>query len=314
MNYKKLIVTAIAAALFILPSSAQDSMTAAQYKERYDLLVARLGSSGVGIETLIQRWEKSYPEDVDMLQAGFLYYLAKGQSSQVVVKEQPKYLGQEPMLSLKDSTGNDVRYYQEIVYDDALFEKSIQYIDKAVQLNPDRLDLRLARVTALTSYEKESPDMAASSLKSLVDYNYSQKPKWEYEGIEKIDNEVFDGLIQEYCYTFFRYGVPSGYNAFRDISQKVLAYNPNSVLFLDNMGSYYLVAEKDSKTAQKYYAKVLKIKKDDITAIKNLVIMARKDKNIKLEKKYLPLYVQYAETEAEKLSAKARLDYLNGKK
>ena len=51
-----------------------------------------------------------------------------------------------------------------------------------------------------------------------------------------------------------------------------------------------------------------------MTAIKNVIILARNDKNEKLEKKYLPMMMKYSQDEAEKLSAKARLDFLNGKK
>ena len=55
---------------------------------------------------------------------------------------------------------------------------------------------------------------------------------------------------------------------------------------------------------------MLKIKPDDLTAIKNLVLMARSSGNVKLEKKYLPMLVKYTDSEAERMSAKARLEKL----
>ena len=93
----------------------------------------------------------------------------------------------------------------------------------------------------------------------------------------------------------------------------MVSYQPSDVLFLDNLGSYYLVVKHDNKTALKYYTKVLKIKADDITAIKNIIIMARNSGNVKLEKKYLPLLAKYSTSESEKMSAQARLDFLNKK-
>lgn len=54
----------------------------------------------------------------------------------------------------------------------------------------------------------------------------------------------------------------------------------------------------------------MKIKQDDLTAIKNIVILARNSGNVKLEKKYLPLLEKYSTSESEKLSAKARLESL----
>ena len=75
-----------------------------------------------------------------------------------------------------------------------------------------------------------------------------------------------------------------------------------------------LIAKKNDKAALKYYNKVLKKEPDNYTAIKNCVLMARRDKNVKLEKKYLPMLVKYSPDETEKISASARLEALNSKK
>ena len=76
----------------------------------------------------------------------------------------------------------------------------------------------------------------------------------------------------------------------------MLSYHPSDVLYLDNVGSYWLVVKHDYKQAAKYYNKVLKIKQDDITAIKNMILLARNTSNTKLEKKYLPLLVKYSDS------------------
>jgi hypothetical protein len=93
----------------------------------------------------------------------------------------------------------------------------------------------------------------------------------------------------------------------------MLTYNPNDILFMDDMGSYYLVAEHNSKLALKYYNKVLKAKPDDITAIQNCILLARNDKNVKLEKKFLPMLIKYSTDDATKESAQVRLQSLNSK-
>lgn len=68
-----------------------------------------------------------------------------------------------------------------------------------------------------------------------------------------------------------------------------------------------------NKTALKYYQKVIKSDPQNYTAVKNTVLMARRDKNVKLEKKYLPLLVKCAETENERAAAQRRLDQINKK-
>ena len=298
-------------ALAISLTAIAQTPSSKDFQDRYDLLVSKLRPTGVGIETLLDRWAAAYPDDVQMLTGKFSYWFSKSQTLQLVPKDQQKFLGETPTVVLKDSTGANVNYFQETMYDDELFGEAQKALEKAIQLYPDRLDLRFLKVASLIGYEKESPDMALSSLKSLMIYNATQHPKWEYPGVDNVDNEFFSAALQEYCYLFFRYGTPATYEAFKELSEQMLTYEPKNVLFLDNIGSYWLVARKDNKTAMKYYSKVLKIKADDLTAIKNIIILARNSNNVKLEKKYLPLLIKYTQDEKEKRTAQARLKSLN---
>ena len=309
MNMKKILLT-ILMALTLLPLSAQTKTPQKDYLDRYQLLVSKLGVAGVGVETLLQRWEKDYPDDTDMLLGKFTYYLTKSQSSSIEVIDAQKYLGNAPTLTLKDSLGRDVNYFQVVNYDDELFGKATQAIEKAIELNPDRLDLRLFKISSLIGYEKDSPDMALAGLKALIDYNGYSHPAWEYPDVETSE-ELFPSVMQEYCYAFFRIGTPHTFEAFKELSEKMLAYYPGNSVYMTNIGSYYLVFKHDSKSALKMYNKVLKKNPDDYTAIKNCVLLARSEKNSKLEKKYLPMLVRVTPDETEKASAQARLDALS---
>lgn len=313
MNKLFLFLATLSMSFSMAAANVPQTQEAKEFKARYDLIVSKLGPTGVGVETLLDKWGAAFPEDIDMLLGKFNYYFTKAQSTSVEKKDQDKFLGEKPFLTLKDSTGRNVNYFQEVFYDDELFGKAQKALDKAIQLSPDRLDMRFLKTAALVGYEKESPDMALSTLRGLVDYNGTHHPKWVYGDNEKADNEFFNAAIQEYCFLFFKYASPGSYEAFKSLSEKMLAYEPDNVLFLDNLGSYYLVVKKDDKTALKYYNKVLKLKPDDMTALKNLVILARNSKNEKLEKKYLPMIIKYTDVETDKVSAQARLDYLNKK-
>lgn len=281
---RRILIIAAMFAVLAMPVLAQ-SQTAEKYKDRYDIMVGRLGAAGVGIETLLDKWAADYPQDPDMLLGRFAYYLEKGASEKIEKKDVTRYLGAEPLMTLTDSLGNPVYYFREVFYDDELFGKAMTAIDEAINLYPDRLDLRINKITALVAYEKESPDMAVSYLKGLIDYNASIKPAWVYPEMET-SQELFEALVQEYCIAFYRYAVPGGYEAFRSVSERMLDYYPSNVLFIDNVGSYYLVYKEDYKTALKYYNKALKINKQDETAIKNCIILARKKKDKKMEAKY----------------------------
>lgn len=307
---KKLFIMALA--VFAAAITLSGQTTSEEFKSRYDNLTRRLGQDGIGVETLLDKWEKAFPEDIDMLVGKFNYYLAKSAYAEVVSKPQERFLGEKPVISLKDSLGNDVRYFQVTSYEDSLFAMSSQAIDKAIKLSPDRLDLRYCKITALLAYEKDSPDMATAALSSLIDYNGTSHPAWQY-GDEPAEAGLFEDGIQEYCASLYSIGSPASFESFRSLSEKMLKYSPGSSVFMTNLGTYYFVARNDNKTAMKYYNKVLKKEPDNYTAIKNSVLMARKDKNLKLEKKYLPMLAKYSPDEAEKMSAQARLDALNAK-
>lgn len=288
--------------------------SAKEYAERYALLTGRFGPAGIGIETLVSNWEKDYPEDTDMLCAKFSFYFSKSCSTQVVIKDQDKFMGAKPVLSLPDTTKKTtVNYFEETFYDDSLFAIASQALDKAIRLHPLEIDLRFNRITALIAYEKESPDMAREALMSLVDYNYTASPLWTFKG-EPLEEGFFCDAIQEYCYSFFVIASETSMSAFRDISERMLKYDPLNTTFTDNLGSYEFAWKHDNKAAAKYFKKVLKTAPDDYTAIKNSVLMARSEANVKAETKWLQRLRDVTPDENEKSAVEKRLIFLSSKK
>lgn len=295
-------------------TSQVDSTASAEFSDKYDMLVSRLGTAGVGIETLLDNWSKVDPDSRKMLLARYSYYITKGQKTSVVAKPGRKYLGNAPLFSLKDSTGADINYFEETFYDDSLFAMALKNIDRASELYPRDLDISFMKAAALVSYEKESPDMALVYLGSLVDSYYADRDaEWRFDG-QKADDAFFEGAIQEYCYTFYNIGSQASYVAFKMLSEKMLDYVPSSTVFLSNVGSYYFVVENNTKTALKYYRKVLKINPEDYTAAKNCVLICRRLDDVKAEIRYLPVLMAATDDETERTAARTRLELLTKKK
>lgn len=299
------------ALVLILGSIASYAQTSEMYERRYNLITQQLGPAGLGVETILNAWEKTDSTNLNMLLGRFRYFLAKGQSTEVVKKYERKYLGMEPLLKLKDSLDRDVYYYQETSYDDELFGKSMEHMDKAILLYPDRLDLRVLKANVYMAYEKGSPDLTVAYLKALADEAAARKTDWDFEG-EMKDKEFFKEAMQEYCYSLFVLATPAARNAFMELSQHLYKLFPDKVDYLNNIGSYYLVTE-NYKSALKIYSKVLKKYPNDLTAIQNCVVASRMMRDTKLEVKYLQMMVKYA-PEKEALVAKARIEALSKKK
>lgn len=276
-----------------------------RYEQRYDLLVSQFGPAGVGVETVLNNWEKVDSTNARMLQGRFAYFFTKAQTGVVESRPGKKYLGMDPVITLKDSLGNDVNYFEINVFDDELYAEALKVADRAVSIWPDMLDFRFMKANAYIAYEKESPDMALVSLMQLADENLKRKSSWEYNG-EKVGQQFFQEAMQEYCFSFYTLGTQPGYEAFRQLSEKLSIMFPDNTEFVNNIGSYYLIAKEDYKTAYKYYNKVLKAHPDDMTAIRNGLVAARKQKNLKQEKKYLEMMVRYG-SERDRLQAEGRL-------
>ena len=304
----KRIVLSLAGVLIALASFAQTESE--RYEQRYELLVSKLGAAGVGVETVLNNWEKVDSTNAKMLLGRFSYLFTKAQTPQVVIKDSKRYLGMEPVLALKDSLGNDVFYYQDNLFDDEIYGQAVKAADKAISTWPDRLDFRFMKANAYIAYEKDSPDMALAYLMDLVDEDSSRKVPWTYDD-EEAEKGFFEDAMQEYCYSFYTIGSPASYEAFLALSQKLLSFYPSNAGFMNNIGSYYLV-KQDYKTSLKYYDKVLKKHPDDYTAMQNGLLASRKMKNVKLEKKYLSLIAEHG-SEKDKALAKSRLDALNKK-
>ena len=301
----------LTAALSLLSLCALAQNTSQDYQRRFSNLVERVGYEGVGLETLLDNWEQELPDDPYLWQARFLWCFSRAQTVSYIQLDADRHLGKDPILPYTDSLGRRNNFFEDIQYDPDLFAVAQQAIVKAIQLEPENLDLRLAKIGALILFERESPDMAAAELGGLIDYNFISRPAWNYAG-SPVTEDDFLGLCQEYLVRFYRLGTPVAAEAFRSLSEKLLKYRPGNPLFMNNIGSYYLVFKKEPKTALKYYNKVLKAHPDDLTAIQNCILLARSEKDVKLEKKYLAMMVKYG-PEAERDKAARRLESLSKK-
>lgn len=281
MRYRN-ILAAFAALTISAALGAQT--TTEEFSARHQRQVARVGYAGLGVEGIIDKWEAAFPEDGKMLRARFSYYLAKGMRTEAVRKDGRKFLGADPMFSIPDSTGVPVNFFEEQFFDDELFAQALTTIDKAIALYPDEMIYRINRISALLAYEKETPDLALNDLNGLIARQKAEKPEWTFNG-EAAAKDDFSLIISEYCVKLFTVGTPSAYEAFYSVSCQMNALYPKDPTYLDNIGSYWLVAKQKDKKAAGFYKKALKLDPEDEAAQKNLKLIERRKAAAKNAKK-----------------------------
>lgn len=272
----RLIITFFAAlsCAMLLAQSAGDD-----YLAKYQRQIRNAGVAGVGVQTIVDNWIAACPDDARAYEARFNYCFAKSRSTEIQPKNSERYLGQKPVLTLKDSTGRDVNYFQEDVFVDSLFASCLTSIDKALSLQPLELRYHFDKITAMLSYEKDCPDLSYELVNSLIDSFVKNKgADWtlDNEALPEDRDEVFCQCIGEFCYTFFQVGSPSSYRYFLALSEKMNKFYPKNPVFLDNIGSYWQVAEKNDKKALKYYKKALKLDPQDYAALNNIRLINRR--------------------------------------
>ena len=267
-----LIPIALCAALSLQAQTRQE------FKERYDRQVSGVGTAGVGVEYILDRWAETFPEDCDMLDGRFNYYYAKSRSTEVKEVKARKYLGKAPVFSLKDSLGRDVNYFYVPVFDDSLFRLAQKSADKAIALEPARLITRLNKISSLIDYEKDSPDMGATMLLDLIDCTISGKFAWKFNG-SPVSKDDFGDAVHAITVTLYGIGSANAYEAFRLVSEKMIKYDKKNSLFHDNIGAYWLVAREDYKKAGKAYEKALKLNPDDEIAKANMKLIEKLKNN-----------------------------------
>ena len=271
---KAYFLSSLALALFFCCAAAAQT-TREEFVARYDRLTNAVGAGGVGVETLLDRWEEAFPDDWAVDVARFSYYFTKAQRSEIVPKPgYRRFLGNAPALTLKDTDGQDVPYFEETFFEEEYFAEAMKVLDREIAERPDELRFHLLKISALAAYEKESPDMAAAELKSLIERHAAQHPAWTLDD-EAVDAELFQQAVGEYCYEFFQTGSKTGYEYFREISERMNKLYPKNPVFIDNIGSYWQVARGDDKQAAKYYKKALKLDPDDYAAQRNLQLIEK---------------------------------------
>lgn len=266
---KRLMTAAVFAAICSVCPAQTD------YRAAYERQVRNVGYCGVGVENILDKWEEADPGNIFAIEGRINYHYTKNQRTELVPMDKIKYMGKKAVLTMKDSLGLPVRYFEDVIFDDSQFAECQKLIDKAIESDPLELPFRENKVVTMIAYEKESPELAFGIIKDLIAFNKSSKPEWKSFGEPAAQGE-FESLVQGFCFSLYTIGSEKSYLYFKEISALMAKQFPKNANFLCNVGTYYLIAADDPKTALKYYGKVLKSDPENEAAKANTLLAKKK--------------------------------------
>lgn len=221
---------------------------------------------------ILTEWEKSEPENPEMLIAYFNYYLNRNYDAVPTMGEM--------------ANGQYGLYNQEYFNNEDL-AKGISYLDKALQNNPSRLDIHFGKCSSFL--RSANYDKAVTAIIELLETSIKVDNNWLWTNDEKMvsntkdgENNLFSG-ISDYCYELLN-TIEENASLLEKLFTKIELLYPNNIIGI-NFSSRFYYLSGNSKKAIELLKNGLKINKNDYIVLGNLGYFYETDGNYEEAKK-----------------------------
>ena len=222
-----------------------------------DFFNAMQSSQYEEVQKILEKWEKDSPNDIEMYIGYFNYYLQRDVHSNLT-------LGQ--MKSGQYGIYNDVQYNMEDV------KTGLSYLDKALILAPDRLDVYFGKSSVLMQTENYSE--LTNTIIEFFNRSSINKNMWLWSNNAPIESlgakgetVLIDG-VKDYLVDMF-YQFEGNKSYIKTIIEKTIILYPDNVIGL-NLAAYYYMTANEHNKAIEVLLKAHKIDPSDYIIIGNL--------------------------------------------
>lgn len=259
------------------------------------------------VKNFLVEWESKAPQDVEMLIAFANFYVNKGRQSVLAINDHPK--GES--MSFYDSTSNSTQYISGLtIYDTLYFGKALNYLNRAIRLKPQRLDILFGEAYLLGDAEnyKAQKDI----LIKAIDISDSIKNKWLWTNDSVLTDAktYFIENLQSYIAGMANAG-ESNFDYIMEISQRVIKYYPDELYANSNLGMVYSI-KGQYDLALKYLMKAEKVNSEDYIVLNDIALAYESKKDYKKAIEYFEKVVKYGPAEVQEF-AKGKIDELRKK-
>jgi tetratricopeptide (TPR) repeat protein len=271
--------------------------TGQAFKQQYNDLVSKKDT--VGQIQLLEKWEKVDKNDPELYVAYFNYYFLKSRKEVVRIDNNPK--GDKVLQIMDNDTSKKepIAYmYGDTYYDPEILKEGYNYIDKGIEKNPARLDMRFGKV--YTYGQTKDYENFTTEIINTINYSAVINNKWTWSDNKPVEdpNKFMLSCIQDYVRQLFDTQNDSLLDNMKRISETVLKYHPNHVESLSNISIVYTI-KKDYNKALTFLLKAEKIDPKDYIVLSNIA-HAYKLKGDKVNAiKYYELTTKYGDDQAK---------------
>lgn len=222
------------------------------------------------LELHLRDWESRNPNDPEMFIAWFNYYLNSGRSSGMVMEKRDNQPAGSSMAISDPDTGDVIGYmYERTDYEPEMVGRGISYLNRALELYPDRLDIHFGKIKTLEDmgdYEAES-----RALQHAIEVSSNIGNEWFWSDYEAVQDgkAFFIGNIQDYYGHWFNDGGDSAIAAIRSTAEIQMREFPEHPYGYNNMALSHLV-KNELKTALPYLLEAEALSPDDYIVINNI--------------------------------------------
>jgi len=187
---------------------------------------------------------KSDANDPDLYAAYLNFYFRKSRKSGIRLSDKPGE-GEHLKLSEQGENSGSAFLVSDVIYMNEDFEAGIKWINKGIDIAPNRLDLRLGK--AYSYGQAERWEELGKTIDQTLEYAYNNKHQWSWMSEnDKLSNNPEEFLldaIQDYNLMVYDTEDDGLLPYMRAYSQSILTHKPDHVPSLSNVAVTFLLEE-----------------------------------------------------------------------
>ena len=254
-----------------------------------------------GVESIISKWEKSYPGDPEIYSLRSNYYLMKAVRSNMTLTEEAPSDGRE-YYTMTDSLGRELYLSEEYYVDDAMIDSAIMTLVEGIANKPDRIDFRLGKVTIHMYVGAHSE--AIETVKSMLERSLINNNIWSGEMGKDIESDGVSYIcncIQDY---FSKMITAGDFISAEELIDCCLEYYPENPYFIWNKGAMKFNTG-DFKEAVKLYLKARAAIPENMLLTINLAEAFERAGDLQESRKYYQIVYQSGDPQYADIASQA---------